>query len=78
MSKYSVQYNAVNSADASAVSEIVLAVLKKGLNNGADGIDVVLGAFSAIRTFVLYNTGPEGVETELARLAGIFKGGERP
>lgn len=44
-------------------------------NTGMDGLDVALGAISALRMFVLNNVGIEGVSQELRLLADVLRHG---
>lgn len=74
----------VNELDVSEVASALLPALKQcqgGIKHspkalqvdltmgGMDGLDVALGTISALRMFVLYNVGPEGLREELAALA---------
>lgn len=59
----------ISEQDVSTVAAALNWEMKGRQNSGMDGKDVALGTISALRVFVLYNVGVEGVADELKSLA---------
>lgn len=77
MTAYHTGRKAINAVDASFVAVEIGAALKSAQQGaGMDGLDVALGTLSALRDFVLWNVGPEGIKQELETLADILANGE--
>lgn len=76
MTIYTAGRKPVNEADLSSVAAQGRKYLDVQQGTGKDGLDVALGMLSALRMFVLYNVGPEGVQQELDNLAEVLRKGE--
>lgn len=76
MTIYTAGRKPVNETDLASVSSQTRKYLDVQQGTGKDGLDVALGALSALRMFVLYNVGPEGVQQELNNLAEVLRLGE--
>lgn len=76
MTVYTAGRKPVDEVDATKVSIAVKGSLMQMQGEGKDGLDVAIGALSALRSFVLWNVGPEAVKEELKTLADILVNGE--
>jgi len=77
MPSYTSATKPLSTVDASAASGLTYQSIVQLQRSGMDGMDVALGTLSALRSFVLWNVGPEGIDDALKHLADILVNGER-
>lgn len=66
----------VSETDLATAADNVSKLMHGMHRNGIDGLNIALGAISALRMFVLWNVGIEGVESELKGLAEVLVNGD--